>query len=328
MLEIKVNYPALKEGFSEVMMNMNSSYLARRSGTIAERTAARMTESTQKRVLAIWKTIRGLGLEEDLESAIQRRPNLAALNPIHAPYTYAQNQVSILCEELAALKEMLPLSKVIADAEGRYMPSGPPMSPLTVSYFTFWAFFDACMGPAKETIGTTIGHLGSAFGIHAELERLIRTMQESRMGFYVHRGREGKVAILEDLVAGTVSRAIVPAGYEGKKGELWYARLLPPPFAGGREHVVITTPYIILHPGFEEWLAYFQRTLSATARARHYEHHMKYGPNNQYWNEYVFEAYLHNKKEAIFLVGLPDIARSRPHSRISVENGWNGPAFR
>jgi hypothetical protein len=216
---------------------------------------------------------------------------------------------------------------MIADAEDLYMPSGPPMSPLTVSYFTYWAFFDACMGPAKETIGTTIGHLGSAFGIHAELERLIRRMQESRMGFYIHRGREGKVTILEDLVAGTVSRAIVPAGYEGKKGEHWYARLLPPPFAGGREHVVCTTPYIIVHPGFEEWQAYFQRTLSATARIHDYEHHMKYGPTRQYWSDYVFEAYLNHQTEAIFLVGLPDIARSRPHSRISEENGWNGPAF-
>ena len=33
------------------------------------------------------------------------------------------------------------------------------------------------------------------------------------MGFYIHRGREGNISVLEDLVTGAVYRAIVPAGY-------------------------------------------------------------------------------------------------------------------
>src|SRR2546429_5655599 len=66
------------------------------------------------------------------------------------------------------------------------------MSPLTKSYFTCWAFFDACAGPANETIGTTILETGAAFGMHPELLRLIRLMQDSRMGFYIHRGRDRK----------------------------------------------------------------------------------------------------------------------------------------
>lgn len=31
------------------------------------------------------------------------------------------------------------------NAEEHYLPSGPPMSPLTPSFFTCWAFFDACV---------------------------------------------------------------------------------------------------------------------------------------------------------------------------------------
>ena len=31
-------------------------------------------------------------------------------------------------------------------AEDIYMPSGPPMSPLTKSYFLYWGFFDLCLG--------------------------------------------------------------------------------------------------------------------------------------------------------------------------------------
>ena len=32
--------------------------------------------------------------------------------------------------------------------------------------------------------------------MHAELLRLIRLMQESRMGFYIHCGRKGKLTVL------------------------------------------------------------------------------------------------------------------------------------
>ena len=65
-----------------------------------------------------------------------------------------------MSEQLTALKEMAPFADIISRAEDLYMPSAPPMSPLTKSYFTCWAFFDACAGPANETIGTTILEVG------------------------------------------------------------------------------------------------------------------------------------------------------------------------
>jgi hypothetical protein len=147
------------------------------------------------------------------------------------------------------------------------------------------------------------------------------------MGFYIHHGREGDVSILEDLVTTEVYRAIVPAGYMGRKNENWYIRLLPPPIPGGKEHVVFTTPYIVVHPDFAEWLAYFRRTLPATAGFDEYERHMKYGPTRGYWSDYVFEAYLNHQTDAIYLAGVPDIPESRPHSEISEANGWKAPAF-
>ena len=52
-----------------------------------------------------------------------------------------------------------------------------------------------------------------------------------------------------DLVKDTVCRAIVPSRYRGRRGELWYVRLLPPPIPGNSEHMVFTTPYIVLAPG-------------------------------------------------------------------------------
>jgi hypothetical protein len=68
---------------------------------------------------------------------------------------------------------MAPFANIISKAENLYVPSGRPISPLTTSYFTCWAFFDACIRPTNETIGTTVMELGAAFGMHAELLRLI-----------------------------------------------------------------------------------------------------------------------------------------------------------
>ena len=225
-----------------------------------------------------------------------------------------------MSEQLTALDEMAPFVDIASRAEDLYMPGGPPMSPLTTSYFTCWAFFDACVEPANETIGTTILELGAAFGMHTELLRLIRLMQESRMGLYIHEGAEGGVAILRELATDVVSRAIVPAGYRGQKGELWYARVLPPPFPGGWEHVVFTTPYVLLKPGIHEWQAYFRRTLPDApkqARIDANERHMKYGPTRTYWNDFVFEGYVNYRMEAIYLAGLPDVPESRPHSEVN-----------
>jgi hypothetical protein len=292
---------------------------------IAKKIVSKMKRHGRGKVVDIKNVIDGHAMAEELQKTVVSQNELASFDPAHAVYVYTQNQVSVMSEQLTTLKEMAPFADIISRAEDLYMPSAPPMSPLTTSYFTCWAFFDACTGPANETIGTTILEVGAAFGMHPELLRLIRLMQDSRMGFYIHRGREGNVTILEDLVTTAVYRAIVPAGYSGRKNENWYVRLLPPITAGGQEHVVFTTPYLVVHPDFDVWLEYFRRTLPATAGFGDYKRHMKYGPTREYWNDYVFEAYVNHRAEAIYLAGLPDIPESRPHSEVSQVNGWKGP---
>lgn len=47
-----------------------------------------------------------------------------------------------------------------------------------------------------------------------------------------------------------------------------------------------------------------------------YERHMKYGPIRNYWNEFVFPAYVNHRPEVIYLKGLPDIPESLPHSKL------------
>ena len=96
--------------------------------------------------------------------------------------------------------------------------------------------------------------------------------------------------------------------------------MLPPPIPSGSEHVVFTTPYVLLKPGMHEWQAYFRRTLPDApkqARIDANERHMKYGPTRSYWNDFVFEGYVNHRTEVIFLAGLPAIPESRPHSNAS-----------
>jgi hypothetical protein len=254
---------------------------------------------------------------ETLQATVAGIREFEGLHPAHAAYVYAHNVVSSLAEKVTSWVEMKPFVKIIARAEDLYMPSSPPMSPLTTSYFSCWSFFDACAGPANETIGSVLLEFCWYFDIGNELSRLIRIMQGSRMGFYVNRGRQGDLLILEELVTGAVCTAMVPAGDFGKSGELWYVRVLPPPFGGGSAHVLFTTPYIVLTPDSSEWPAYFSRALPKQHGIEDYERHMKFGPTRNYWNDFVFEGYVNYKAGAVYLAGVPDIPASRPHSAVN-----------
>lgn len=282
---------------------------------IAAKLVAKIKRRAYGKAVKLGDVISDRAAATELQKTVATKEDLAGFHPAHAAYVRTQNRVSVMSERLTALKVMKPFDDIVSNAEDLCMPSAPPLSPPTNSYFTCWAFFDACVGAANETIGTTILELGAAFGIDSELVRLIRFMQASRMGLYIHKGREDHLAVLEELVTGAVCRAIVPSGYRGQKGELWYVRVLPPPIPGGSKHVIFTTPYIVLQPGPHDWLTYFSRTLPQTATVDDYERHMKYGPTREYWSDFIFEACVNYRTEAIYLAGLPDVPESRPHSR-------------
>jgi hypothetical protein len=287
---------------------------------IAKKLIRRMKREMGGEVANLKNAIAGRTAAEELQKSVVTREDLAAFHPAHAAYVYTQNQVSVMSEQLTALDEMAPFAEMISKAENLYMPSAPPMSLLTTSYFTCWAFFDACLEPNHETIGTTILEVGATFGMHPELLRLIGIMQASRMGLYIQQGTDDELVVLEDIATGDRCRAISPTGYRGEKGELWHVRMLPPPIPGRFEHVVFTTPYVVLHPGVADWLAYFSRTFAHDPQTcvEDYERLMKYGPTRDYWNEYVFEAYVNYRTEVIYLAGVPDLPESRPHSRVSL----------
>jgi hypothetical protein len=263
---------------------------------------------------------------------IKTADQLKGYHPIHAIYLAAQNLVSYLAEEMSGLPALREYSRIVGAAEDEYRPDGPPMSPLTASYFTTWALFDATFGPDRETIGTCLSDIGPDLGLSPDDLKTIRLMQQSRMGIYEHQGVAGDYVHLRELVSGRTCTCRVPAGYLGQSGELWYARVLPSPIPGLDESLVFTTPYKLVAPGKAEWLDFLNRTMPRTglpiSRPAQAEMEpgsgypaldalMKYGLSRYYWHEFIFQAYHDHRHDVILLMGLPDVPESLPHSSLA-----------
>ena len=88
---------------------------------------------------------------------------VAGHDPCHAIYALVQNVASLMAESVSGMREAKGYFRVVGDAEDRYLPAGPPMSPLTVSYFTMLAMFDIRFGSSRETMGSCILRIASEF---------------------------------------------------------------------------------------------------------------------------------------------------------------------
>ena len=221
----------------------------------------------------------------------------------------------------------IELADAYEEAQDVYMPSGPPISPLTTSYFCCWGVFDLAAGKDKETLGTVAIELCRAVGTEPNLIRLFEHLQASRMGLYVHEGVDGSHVLLREFVTKKQHRCLSPAGYLGNPGEIWFVRVLPEPFESlpMGYSLVFNTPYVIgrcngrLIPANQnEWQAFLDRTIPKTgikAAGRAYAHLLKYGLSRNYWNEYVVDAYVNHQYDMIRLAGFPDVPASLPHSR-------------
>ena len=145
----------------------------------------------------------------------------------------------------------------------------------------------------------------------------LRKLGESRMGVCEHTGMDGSHVRLRELVTETEFTCHCAAGYRGRKGELWYVRLLPPllPAQAGY-HVGFTTPYVLTEASKDDWTQYLKRAMpqSGVGEAEALHRLLKYGREPNCWNEFVFQAYHHHQSDAIFLAGIPDLKATLPHA--------------
>lgn len=282
------------------------------AGPIATRLVRALSPVKGARVVDLRAFREGTARAAELQKTVAKREDLADFHPAHALYVYVQNQVSVLAEQLTALPETAKLADRIESAQDEYMPGGPPMSPLTTSYFTCWAFFDAAVGQRRETLGTCVVAVGKVLGMDPSFIALVQAMQDSCMRVYVHEGFNADgTTNLRDLVSGSGVPCIVPSGWRGARGEVCLARVLPPPRGAAEVSVVFTTPYVLRGASEQDWAAYLGRTLGAAkGDANKTIAALKFGID---WSEYIFAAYAGHVTEAIFLEGLPDVPASLPH---------------
>jgi len=245
---------------------------------------------------------------------------LSETHPAFGMYILAQHQLVNFMEILQNTRELSKFVKIYIAAEDEYMPSGPPISPITASNFFGWSYLDFAIGPFKETLVDILGKVGLWAGLHPAYGPLFEKFSRSRLGLFRHEGLSGESVTLREIGTGTKVTAVVSSGDQGTSGDLWLARILPPPNDLFPVSVVFGTPYKILHPDESAWLAYLARTYPKTGKKTDQEAHeslMKYGLDSRYWLEYIFEAYVNHTPNIIYLQGLPDIDESRPHSRVN-----------
>ena len=292
-------------------------------GSVANKIAKKILSSRGSKVidLASWREGRKMALEAGFGDDGPVPGKFADLEPCHAMYALAQNVASLMAESISGMREAKGYVRIAGDAEDEYMPSGPPMSPLTVSYFTMWALFDVRFGSSRETMGSCILRIAPEFDCPSWLTDAVERMQQSRMGFYVHCGNDGEGVLLREVGTREIVSCTVQAGYAGGEGEVWFVRVLPPPNHSCRRHIVFNTPYVFRDYPEGAFVDYLERELARmkaqkklprTADA--HGHLMKYGPEPNHWNEYIFCAFSDYRHEAIFLTGIPDIQQSLPHA--------------
>jgi len=239
------------------------------------------------------------------------------LDPVHAAYAFVQHITSFFSEGVSRLPEMKKFARIVARAEDTYMPAGPPMSPLTASFFTTWAFYDLRFDGA-DTLASRLIEANDVVGMNPDQLDALKKLAISRMGIYEHIGMEAPHIRLRELITAAQFTCHNPSGYRGRPGEIWYLRLLPPLLPDLAPYsIVFTTPYLLTQASQADWTQFLKRGMSQSGLAKDSEglyRFMKYGPDRNYWNEFVFKGYHHHQSDAIFLAGIPDLKATLPHA--------------
>lgn len=180
-------------------------------------------------------------------------------DPAFRKYIKGQHMLSLFAEAVSTYDIVEDYYNSASKAEDEYLPSFPPMSPITKSHFVSWALLDVAFGKDKETICSCLVEMAGKFGITDEMKSILQNMQHSRLGIYEHYGSCRIGSVLRELLTGKTMQCYIGSGYKGKEGEMWLARVMPPATRTTR-YVVFATPYIIVDSTASDRVHFLNRT--------------------------------------------------------------------
>ena len=276
----------------------------------------------RQKVVPISRLLKSIACEENAsnyEDLVER-----GSDPLHAVYATTINLISTFIEHTQDLAPMREAVRFITEKEDLYMPSFPPMSPITTSFFSTWTQLDVPFGADRETVGDCLAGLSDLLQIGEVQQKALGRLRESRLGIYQITGAFEDRWQVRELVTGTEIETLIPSGFHGKPGDILLVRLLPSLEGETPYHVAVTTPYILRGASASQWLEYFARhqiiptTVGLDERLRR---HMKLGPSPEYWAEYIFCGYVNHRSDAVFLTGFPDRPETQPHHSVFNQRG-------
>ena len=81
---------------------------------IAAKVMGKMKRAVRGKLIDLKSVVVGHATAEQLQRQVINEGELADFHPAHAAYIYAQNQVSVISEQLTALKEMTPFVEIVS----------------------------------------------------------------------------------------------------------------------------------------------------------------------------------------------------------------------
>ena len=280
---------------------------------ISQRLRREFQKASQGGIVSLAAYREGEGAGQEIKTVTQLIEE--GYYPLHAIYINTNNLISLFTEQVTDLPMFHRAHSLLSKAGDTYLPGYPPMSPITVSYYNGWAFYDLPIGIDNETMGGCFLSLCDMLPLNELQIEAARNLCQSRMGIYEVLGAAGAGYRLRELVTDREFEALIPSGFKSKPGDLVFIRLLPPVPECDLPWVGITTPYVLVGCREADWLEYFQRhqilpgTVGCEERLRR---HFKVGKDKFYWIEFACWGYVNFRSDVIFLAGFPDQLHTQP----------------
>ncbi len=182
------------------------------AGPIATKLISDVRKAKTKKIIDLDAVRTAKALTDEVVQS-NKNHDASRLDPLHAIYIAFQHCTAEFFEQFSTL----PYSHEFCDwheyADEFYMPSGPPMSPVTKSFYTGWLSFDMGVGVKKETITSIMIALYQSLSADEKFLEILSLMQTSYNGLYIHEGCDARYVYLRELYTGKLHKTLVPAGY-------------------------------------------------------------------------------------------------------------------